>query len=85
MEISPESFTFSIPEATFGKWIKQKKRHLAAGKHYTTASRNRIAGELLSRILLYGTFIAICIVSNWYLVALATMVIMLAIKCRSGH
>ena len=73
VEFSPESHTLSIPETTFRRWIKQKKRHLSAGKHYTPSSKIRIAGELLSRMLLYATFIAICILSTWDLVATVIM------------
>ena len=80
VEFSPESHTLSIPETTFRRWIKQKKRHLSAGKHYTSASKIRIAGELLSRMLLYATFITICILSTWYLVAAIIMAILYVVK-----
>ena len=80
VEFSPESHTLSIPETTFRRWIKQKKRHLSAGKYYTTSSRIRIAGELISRMLLYATFITICIMSTWYLVAAVAMAISLMVK-----
>lgn len=80
VEFSPESHTLSIPETTFRRWIKQKKRHLSAGKYYTPSSKIRIAVELLSRMLLYATFIAICILSSWYLVAAAIMAILFAVK-----
>ncbi|RLD49503.1 MAG: hypothetical protein DRI97_18120 [Bacteroidetes bacterium] len=80
VEFSPESHTLSIPETTFRRWIKQKKRHLSAGKYYTTSSRIRIAGELISRMFLYATFITICIMSTWYLVAAVAMAILLMVK-----
>jgi len=80
VEFSPESHTLSIPEITFRRWIKQKKRHLSAGKHYTASSKIRIAGELISRILLYTTFIAICVLSTWYLVAAIIMATIIAVK-----
>ena len=80
VEFSPESHTLSIPETKFRSWIKQKKRHLSAGKHYTPSSKIRIAGELISRLLLYATFITICFLSSWYLVAAAIMAILFVIK-----
>ncbi len=80
VEFSPESHTLSIPETTFRRWIKQKKRHLSAGKYYKPSSKIRIAGELLSRMLLYATFIAICILSTWYLVATLIIAILFVVK-----
>lgn len=80
VEFSPESHTLSIPETTFRRWIKQKKRHLSAGKYYTPSSKIRIAGELISRMLLYATFITICILSAWYQVAAIIMAILFAVK-----
>jgi biofilm PGA synthesis N-glycosyltransferase PgaC len=65
VEFSPESHTRSLPETTFPSWIKQKKRHLSAGTHYTTSSRIRLASEWISRIILYTTLIWICVSSPW--------------------
>jgi len=80
LECSPESHTISIPKTSLNTWIKQKKRHLSAGRHYSSSSRIRIAGELFSRILLYASFIALCITSSLYLAALAVLVILLIVK-----
>ncbi len=65
VEFSPESHTLSLPETTFRAWIKQKKRHLSAGSHYKPGSRIRLAGEWISRIILYTTLIWICVSSPW--------------------
>jgi len=69
VEFSPESHTRSLPETTFGTWIKQKKRHLSAGSFYRTGSRVRLASEWISRIILYITGIWLCSLSNWALPA----------------
>lgn len=65
VEFSPESHTLSLPESTYGSWIKQKKRHLSVGGHYRTVSRVRLAMEWISRITLYTTMIWICISTLW--------------------
>jgi len=80
VEFSPESHTVSIPKLSLKSWINQKKRHLSAGRHYTSSSRRKIAGELISRILLYASFIALCLTSPWYFIALAILGILLIIK-----
>ncbi len=65
VEFSKESHTLSLPELTFKSWLKQKKRHISAGSHYRTGSRIRLGAELVSRIILYTTFIWLCISSPW--------------------
>ncbi len=65
VEISAESHTRSIPKTTFRNWIKQKKRHLSAGVHYTRGSRIRLAGELISRLVIYITLILVSLFSPW--------------------
>lgn len=80
IEFSPESHTISIPKSSLRTWMKQKKRHLSAGKHYSSSSRRRIAGELLSRMLLYASLLVFCIISPWCIVALPILAILLIVK-----
>jgi glycosyltransferase involved in cell wall biosynthesis len=56
IEISPESFTQSVPEKKFSSWYYQKKRHLTTGKYYRTKHKVLLGAELLSRILFYILF-----------------------------
>ena len=65
VEISKESHTLSIPKTSFRNWIKQKKRHLSAGVHYKWGSRIRIAGELISRMVIYTTLVLVSALSIW--------------------
>ncbi len=65
VEFSSDSHTLSIPKTTFKSWFKQKRRHLAAGSHYSRSSRFRLAGEWISRLTLYTTLIILCIISPW--------------------
>lgn len=54
----PESFTFSDPKQTFGKWITQKKRHLATATHYRFFHRFFLGLYSLTLLLFYGLTIA---------------------------
>jgi cellulose synthase/poly-beta-1,6-N-acetylglucosamine synthase-like glycosyltransferase len=65
VEFSPESHTRSKPEMNFRAWFLQKKRHVSAGRFYSTVSRLRLASEWISRIILYTTLIWICIALPW--------------------
>ena len=65
IEIDPESHTVSVPKTSFGSWIRQKQRHLSAGKLYNPGSRFRLGVEIISRLLLYSTFTTLCFISAW--------------------
>jgi len=52
-----EAHTISPPKSTVHAWIRQKRRHISAGKLYRKGSRFRLAGEWSSRILLYISFL----------------------------
>ena len=80
VEFSAGSHTLSQPETTFRAWIKQKKRHLSAGSHYSTGSRIRLGSELISRIILYATLIWICIALPWSIPAGALFGILLLVR-----
>ena len=80
IEISKESHTLSIPKTTFRIWIKQKKRHLSAGTHYNRGSRIRLAGELISRMLVYTTLFLLHFLSPWRWVVLALFGILLVTR-----
>ncbi len=87
VEFSAESHTVSVPETSFRNWIRQKQRHLSAGNHYRPSSRIRIAGELVSRILLYASLVAVCFVSPWKwhaLIAFGTILLVKLAVFKSG-
>ena len=80
VEFSYHSHTLSVPKTTFQSWIKQKRRHLAAGSHYSPSSRFRLAGEWISRLTLYTTLIILCIISPWQLFVAGLTGLLLVIK-----
>ena len=80
VEFSAGSHTLSRPETTFRAWIKQKKRHLSAGSHYSSGSRIRLGSELISRIILYASLIWICIALPWSIPAGALFGLLLLVR-----
>ncbi len=64
IEIERESHTVSIPKEGFGAWVRQKRRHLLAGKLYNRPSRFRLGLEIISRMLLYASFISLMLISS---------------------
>jgi glycosyltransferase involved in cell wall biosynthesis len=57
VEFRPESHTISVPETSFSRWIKQKRRHLLTGKYYKAKFKILLGGFSLSQGLFYLTFI----------------------------
>lgn len=80
IEIEPESHTISLPKKSAGAWIRQKRRHLKAGNLYSTGSRFRLATELISRLLLYSSFVVITLTTSWLWPSLILFVLFLAIR-----
>lgn len=75
-----EGHTLSVPEMTFRSWVKQKRRHLAAGALYKRGSRVRLAGEFCSRILFYSSLVVLCIISPWIWVVLSVFGVMTMVR-----
>ena len=57
VEFRPESHTTSVPETSFSRWMKQKRRHLLTGKYYKMKFKILLGGFSLSQGLFYLTFI----------------------------
>jgi biofilm PGA synthesis N-glycosyltransferase PgaC len=57
IEISKESHIRSVPASSFRQWIKQKRRHFVTGKYYKKIHKLMLAGEQISRLVYYITFI----------------------------
>ncbi len=58
IKLDPDSFTSSVPEKDFKSWLYQKKRHLTTGKYYRFKHKVVLGFEIISRILLFISFIA---------------------------
>lgn len=65
--LSKNSFTVSEPPATFGEWVKQKKRHLSTSKYYKTANKLVLGLEPLSKLVFYLSLIYLCLTPIYYI------------------
>lgn len=80
VSLDPDCFTISVPPIKFKNWIRQKRRHISTGKHYSGASKRRLAGEYLSRILFYISFIVLLLDDRWRWVSLGAYVLLSMVK-----
>lgn len=58
VEVSPGSFTVSNAKRTFSGWVRQKRRHITTGKHYTGSSKWRLGMLAFSQYLFFFSFAA---------------------------
>ncbi len=56
-EFRREAHTRSVPSASFGEWIKQKKRHMMTARYYNPGDKFRLITEPFTRVLFYVSFI----------------------------
>lgn len=59
IEISPESLVFSSPKSDTNSYLKQKIRHLSAGKHYHQKDQTLLGIFTLSWLVGWGMFISV--------------------------
>ncbi|QQL51502.1 glycosyltransferase [Mucilaginibacter ginkgonis] len=55
-----QSFTLSEPKRTFGQWIRQKRRHMGAGKMYKTRHKRLLTLDAFTGLLFYAALF-VCI------------------------
>ena len=59
-----EAHTISSPPKTWSTWFKQKLRHVSTGKYYKIKHKLLLSSYHFFNISFWGTFIALCVLSN---------------------
>ncbi|NOU16698.1 MAG: glycosyltransferase [Bacteroidales bacterium] len=59
VEFRHDAHTRTIPRDTYERWVNQKRRHLTTSKRYNLLSKIMLSGEITSRILFFGSTIAL--------------------------
>jgi hypothetical protein len=75
VELRPDSYTRSVPSATFTEFIKQKQRHFTTARFYKTGHKFLLLLEPFTRIIFYGVFAIL--VSGLYLWPYVTAIFVL--------
>lgn len=71
LEMRPESLVYSLPKESWGAFIRQKVRHLNAGKHYRTVDRVVLGIFSVTWILTWGAALPLLagIWNPWWVVS----------------
>ncbi len=75
VELNSESFVYSKPKASFGDWLKQKKRHLSTSKAYKPAIKFLLGLFGLTQFLFWVLFVILLAVGLKWEIVLGLFVI----------
>ena len=72
VEFQHDAHTRTIPRNSYKRWVIQKRRHITTSKRYRLSSKVMLGGEILSRLLFFGTSIALIAILYypWIIVSL---------------
>ncbi|MCF8301864.1 MAG: glycosyltransferase [Bacteroidales bacterium] len=76
--IHPESLTISEPKRHFGRWFRQKKRHLSTGKFYRAKHKWLLGLYSTSQLAFFAGFVLLLIWQFWWMYVLGAFAIRLA-------
>ena len=65
ININPESFTLSMPPASWQQWHRQKQRHYTTSKYYKPVHKFLLVAYAATHFLFYPLLIAAAIVYSW--------------------
>ncbi len=71
----PEAKTLSVPKKTWQEYFRQKRRHLAIGRHYRWLSRMKIGWRMTSWLLFYVFFILACFLAFKLYVVIGSLIV----------
>jgi len=66
IEVSPDSFIYSVPKKTFSEWFKQKQRHLTTAKFYKLKFKLLLGLFSVSQFLFYTSLVVALFISHFY-------------------
>ena len=75
-----DAFTYSEAKTTWSDWIKQKTRHISAGRHYKIHHAFVLFQFAFSDFLFYTTFILLCIKTFMLPIVLVSLGLVLLTK-----
>lgn len=73
--LNPDSFAYSEPKHTLGKWITQKKRHFSTGRYYRFIHKFLLGGYSVSTLLFWAMLITLLAVKYAWISVLAILLL----------
>jgi cellulose synthase/poly-beta-1,6-N-acetylglucosamine synthase-like glycosyltransferase len=90
--ISPQATMYSNPKMKLSDFILQKTRHLSVGKHYRTTDKLLLGFLFLSKIIFWGSFIAVImsefqtyfVLGGFFIAMVSLLTALLVLKKKNG-
>ncbi len=67
------AFTWSDVKRTFSEWVKQKQRHLSAGKYYKQSTKWLLAFYAAAHALMWLSFLPLLLSGHWQMALIVMM------------
>ncbi|MCJ0742903.1 glycosyltransferase [Pedobacter montanisoli] len=80
VQINRETHVWSEPKQTFLSYIRQKKRHIGAGKLYKPKHKFILSLQIVTQFLFYALFVALLCFKATQLIALGVLVLNIIIR-----
>ena len=80
IQLSPDSFCFSMPATTWKSWIRQKTRHYTTSSRYNFIKKALLGIYPISLLMTWISFVILLSNANWWLIALIIFSLLLIIK-----
>lgn len=81
IQIHPETQVWSEPKTTFLSYLRQKKRHVGAGKLYKPRHKFILSAQIIFQFLFYVLAIALACFPQTHLIAVAIFLFSLLLRC----
>ena len=80
IQLSPDSFCFSMPATTWKSWIRQKTRHYTTSSRYNFIKKALLGIYPISLLMTWISFVILLSNANWWIIGLIIFSILLIIK-----
>ena len=80
IQLSPDSFCFSMPATTWKSWIRQKTRHYTTSSRYNFIKKALLGIYPISLLMTWISFVILLLNANWWLIGLIIFSTLLIIK-----
>jgi cellulose synthase/poly-beta-1,6-N-acetylglucosamine synthase-like glycosyltransferase len=80
IQLSPDSFCFSMPATTWKSWIRQKTRHYTTSSRYNFIKKALLGIYPISLLMTWISFVILLSNANWWIIGLIIFSTLLIIK-----
>lgn len=81
IQINPETHVWSEPKTTFLSYLRQKKRHVGAGKLYKAKHKFILSAQIIVQFLFYALAITLACFPHTHIAAVSVFLLSIIVRC----